>query len=148
MLSDDARCQSFRADELEMSVAGGFPPQRLRFPVPSRTGYRTTRQDFIRKAHVRATADVSVELPDRIRSGPSCDLMRRMPSTIGRPKALERAHARLFPDGGLAIYFVAALRRFRHRTARRLGPGSRTTYHRCDGPSTKQTEALAIRGED
>src|ERR1700722_3750112 len=28
-----------------------------------------------------SSVDVSVELPERIRSGPSCDLMRRMPST-------------------------------------------------------------------
>jgi hypothetical protein len=56
------------------------------------------------------SVDVSVELPERIRSGPSCDLMRRMPSTMSGPRPSNGPHSRL-SGRWVAINFLAAFRR-------------------------------------
>ena len=53
---------------------------------------------------------MSVELPERMRSGPSCDLMRRMPSTMSGPRLSNGPHSRL-SGRWVATNFVAALRR-------------------------------------
>ena len=59
---------------------------------------------------VGSGGDVSVELPERIRPGPSCGLMRRMPSTMSGPRLSNGPHSRL-SGRWVATYFVAALRR-------------------------------------
>jgi len=70
-----------------MSVAG-FPSAKKRFPVPTGPGRQPAE---LRPQRVFERIDVNVELPQRIRSGPSCDLIRRMPSTMSGSNSFERA---------------------------------------------------------
>src|SRR6516162_1520571 len=87
---------------------GGVPSEKIRLPWPSRSGYTISQTSSARL--FSSSVDVSVELPERIRSGPFCALMRRAASTTSGPRASNGPHARL---SGLwvATYFVAALRR-------------------------------------
>jgi hypothetical protein len=87
---------------------GGVPSAKMRFPVPNRTGKTTSRTSSARPCS--SSGDVSVELPERITSGPSCALIRRMPSTMSGPSLSAGPYAR--PSGRwVTTYFVAALRR-------------------------------------
>ena len=65
----------------------------MRFPVPSKTGCTTSRTSSA--SPCSSSGDVSVELPARIRSEPSYDLMRRMSLTMSGPKPSNGPHARL-----------------------------------------------------
>jgi len=87
--------------------------------APLRIVIGTTRPLAFRAASVIAfhsaspcliSSDVSVELPQRIRSGPSCDLIRRTPSTRFGPIASNGPHSR---RSGLWVktYLIAELRR-------------------------------------
>src|SRR5712691_3102431 len=91
-----------------------------------------------------SSVDVSVELPQRIRSGPSCDLMRRMPSTMSGPRPSNGPHSRL-SGRWVAIYFVP-IEAVRHRTARRLWPEARPDL--VGATAKQQIEVLALRGHD
>jgi hypothetical protein len=67
-----------------------------------------------------SSIDVSMELLERIRSGPSCDLMRRTPCRypVQGPRTTPFT---IFPTVGSNI-FCRRIEPIRHRTARRLGP--------------------------
>jgi hypothetical protein len=66
------------------------------------------QHDFIRKP-ISSSVDVSVELPERIRSGPSCDLMRRIRSTMSGPRPSNGPHSRL---SGRLVNDASAARKF------------------------------------
>ncbi len=87
------------------------------------------------------SGDVSVELPERIRSGPPCDLMRR---TLSTSKSLERAPFQAFGTVGDDEFF-RRIEAIRHRTARRLGPEARPVV--VGAAAQQEIEALAIRGK-
>ena len=87
---------------------GGVPSAKKRFPVPKRTG--ETISTASSASPCSSSVDVSVELPERIRSGPSCDLMRRTPRTMSGPRPSNGPHSRL-SGRWVAMYFVAAFRR-------------------------------------
>jgi hypothetical protein len=52
--------------------------------MPNRTGYTIGRTSSA--IPCSSSVDVGVELPERIRSEPSCDLMRRIPLTMFGPR--------------------------------------------------------------
>ena len=56
------------------NARAGVPSATKRFPVPNRTG--ETISTTSSASPCSSSVDVSVELPERMRSGPSCDLMR------------------------------------------------------------------------
>ncbi len=74
-----------------------------------------------------SSVDVSVELPQSIRSGPSCDLMRTF-RTVSSDK------------------FCCRVEAVRHRTARRLWQEARPDI--VGATAKQQIEALALRGDD
>jgi hypothetical protein len=90
------------------NACAGVPSAKKRFPVPNRTG--ETISTASSASPCSTSVDVSVELPERTRPGPSCDLMRRTPSTRSGPTPSNGPHARL-AGRWVATYFVAALRR-------------------------------------
>jgi hypothetical protein len=92
-----------------------------------------------------SSIDVSVELPQRIRSGPPCDLTRRTPSTTSGPEALRRAPCQTLRTVGRDV-LLRRVEAVRHRTARRLRPVARPDV--VGATAEQQIEALALRGED
>src|ERR1039458_6138096 len=122
---------------------GGVPSAKMRFPVPNKTGKTTSRTSSA--SPCSSSVDVSVELPERITSGLSCALMRRMPSTMSDPRVSAGPHAKTFRTVGSDI-FCCRIEAVRHRTARRLWPEARP--HIVGATTKQQTEALDIRGED
>jgi hypothetical protein len=65
------------------NARAGVPSAKMRFPVPSRTGSTSSTTSSARPCP--SSVDVSVELPKRIKSGPSCDVTRRVCSTRSGP---------------------------------------------------------------
>ena len=83
-------------------------------------------------------------LPERIRSGPSCDLMRRMPAMMSGARPSNGPYARL---SGLwvATYLVAALI---PSAIGLLGAFGQKPDQIVGATAKRQIEALAILGED
>ena len=90
----------------------------------------------------------AVELPQRIKSGPLCALMRRRSLTMSGPRPSNGPHSRL-SGRWVAMYFVAALRASDiDRTARRLRPEARPDIVGAPTPAKQQIEVLAMGRED
>src|ERR1043166_8390440 len=67
----------------------GVPSAKKRFPDPKRTG--ETISTASSASPCSSSIDVSVELPERTRPGPSCDLMRRTSLTRSGPTPSNRS---------------------------------------------------------
>src|SRR5580700_9876454 len=128
---------------LSSNARAGVPSAKMRFPLPSRTGLTSSTISSARPCS--SSVDVSVELPERIRSGPSCDLMRRMPSTRFGPTPSNGPHARL-SGRWVADVFLRGVEAVSHRTARGLRPEARLAI--VGVTAKQQTEALAIHREE
>ena len=61
----------------------GVPSAKKRFPVPNKTGETISTTSSARPCS--STIDVNVEVPERMRSRPSCDVIWRTPATMSGP---------------------------------------------------------------
>src|ERR1700685_1742998 len=87
---------------------GGGLSAKRRFPVAHRTREENSNTSLASPGS--RSADVSVELHQRMRSGPACDLMRRTPATMSGPRPSNGPHSRL-AGRCVTTYFFAAFRR-------------------------------------
>ena len=121
------------------NARGGVPSAKRRFPLLNRTGLTSSTTSSARPCS--SSVDVTVELPERIRSGPSSDLMRQMSSTMSGRRPSNGPHSRL---SGLwvATCFVEGVR---HKTARRLRPEAPTRHRRCAGQAADRNSRHTSR---
>src|SRR6266567_482071 len=125
------------------SSRGGVPSEKIRLPVPNRTGNTSSMTSSA--SPCSSSTGVSVELPQTISCGPLFALVRRMPSTMSSPRSSAGPHSRLF---GLwvATYFVAALM----LSAIGLFGGFRPVAAPdiVNSPAQQQIESLAVSRDD
>jgi hypothetical protein len=120
------------------SSRGGAFSEKIRLPLPSRTG--TTMSCTSSTRPCSSSTDVRVEVPQQKMSAPSFTLTRRMPSTIFWPKASAGPHARV---SGLwvATYFVAPLKP--SAKGRPTAVGQKPAQRRCGGRAAGRRACFA-----